>query len=374
MPSAQISALAVCEPLHCALAGTRDGTLYVWCLKTGNLLRVLDAHFKALTSIVVVGERVLTAAEDAVIHVWCARQLTVPPNAHTTQPSVAPLYSLSEHTLAITHLYAGVSTGGEDRVLSCSLDRTCRLWDLATRRCLLTVVLPVGLRCCQMDLLETMILAGGVDGVIYRVNLFVAPDELSAKQKDFRQPVGDVVHYDSQAPAHTQAYSAYRGHQAAVTAIEWSLDGSRLISGSEDGHVYHWDTVSHQRVLSITSLAGPIRSIRLMPKYSYLFSKAAPKSVPPPPPLLQKNFQRRVDTVKVVSIVKPDSRNLNCTEALRGVVTAPQNKHHQDDEQQNDDELSTLKTRLAKLAAENESLKKQNADMYRDMMAQMMTE
>ena len=326
-------------------AGTNTGILYTWHLHTGNLIRSLEAHFKRITAIRVVDDLVLTASEDAVIHVWQTGDL-----AHgDLDTSVAPCMTFTEHTMSVTGLWAGVATGMEDRFISCSLDRTVKLWDLSTGRCLLTVVAPVPITCAVMDYCETMVLAGGSDGLIYRVNLY--PQQPG---QDFRQPVGDAVHIGSDDVEPL----VFRGHASAITAMEWSIDGSRLYSGSEDGQVHIWDVTTLQLLSTISGMPGPISSLRLMPKPHYLFSKVAPLLAPPQP--LQKTFQRKCETIKSVSRVK-SQKKVDYFELLGRSTIASSNTS-------SSKQLEELKAQVKLLQEQNAKLTQVNQEMYNVML------
>lgn len=54
------------------LAGGQSGTLYIWEIGTGRLLRSWPGHYKAVTSLSVVGggSAFVSAGEDAIINVW----------------------------------------------------------------------------------------------------------------------------------------------------------------------------------------------------------------------------------------------------------------------------------------------------------------
>jgi pre-rRNA-processing protein IPI3 len=291
--------------------------------------------------------KIITASDDAMIHIWSAYDLM---DDSTSADPPAPLFSFSEHTIGVTKLTPGLSAGAEDRFVSSSLDRTCRLWDLKSKSCLLTIVAPAPVTSCRLDVLETVVVVGCSDGSLMRINLF--PD---VQGRDFRRPVADVVHIDY-ADQNDGASVRYCGHKSAVTCLEWSADGSQLISGDQDGQVHFWNAASGQLLQSITNLDGPVVDICAMHKCTDLFTKSAPKSKLSTPPQLQKNFQRRSDTL----IVQPT------TKVKRDYGTLIMEESTNLDQQ-----VIELQTEVSLLKAKNQELAELNQSLYRDMVTGM---
>lgn len=77
----------------------------------------------------------------------------------------------SSHSLPVTDLQVGVG-GHLSRVVSSSLDQTCRLYDVNSGELLCTFVFEVGICSVVMDPAEYRLFAGGSSGSIYAVNLF----------------------------------------------------------------------------------------------------------------------------------------------------------------------------------------------------------
>lgn len=76
--------------------------------------------------------------------------------------------TLSNHTHAITGIYSTVGTI-TGRLVTCSADCTCKVWDVPTRRLLLSIVCPAMLTAVAMDRLEQRLYMGCVDGRIFEV-------------------------------------------------------------------------------------------------------------------------------------------------------------------------------------------------------------
>ena len=88
---------------------------------TGQLLTSWRAHYKQITAICFTGEHafIVTAGEDGIINVWSLASVY-------DSAQLEPFITWSEHTLPITNLYRGLG-GARARIISSSLDRTCRV-------------------------------------------------------------------------------------------------------------------------------------------------------------------------------------------------------------------------------------------------------
>ncbi len=65
---------------------------------------------------------------------------------------------------------------------------------------------------------------------------------------------------------------SYRGHQAAITALDGTDDGRALASASADGQIRLWSTASSKLVRSIQAHAGPVTALSYAPSGDTLAS------------------------------------------------------------------------------------------------------
>jgi len=258
-----------CPELLRGLAGTADGAYcaggaaagkcYVWDVASGALLRQWDAHYKAVTVLAFTddGQLLITASEDAYVHVWrVARLVGVSPAERERPPE--PLYSFSEHTLPVTGIAVG-ACGCAARVATAGLDRSCKLWSLVTGEMLASVSYPSAATAVAMDSSERELYVGGGDGTIYGANLLGgAPAS--------RWGESDAV--DDGLAAPTAEGIAFHGHTAAVTALVVTADGSLLVSASLDGAVRVWDVNGRQTMHRIEQHKGGVTNLLLLPPVS----------------------------------------------------------------------------------------------------------
>ncbi len=220
----RISALAASPDGTRVVAGMENGNLAVWCLESGELVRVVEgAHFQAVRVIRFSpdGQLLATGSSDALIKVW--------PESPT---SLGPLYSFSGHSAAVTDLsFSSGAIGRTGRLVSCSLDGTARMFDLCDGQCLFEVKLPSPLTCLAIDAAETQMFCGSVDGNIYAADL---------------GPVGD-------------SQTVLKAHRGAVAALAWSPEERVLVSGGlEDGCLAFWEAQTRQllKTLSLGQKCG----------------------------------------------------------------------------------------------------------------------
>jgi len=242
----KIHALAATSDGVFLVGGGSSGKLYAWEIASGELLRTFDAHYKAVTTLCFTddGSVLVSGGEDGLVNVWLMTEL-VDQTLSRNQRTVSPLHSWSDHTLQITGLFIGAG-GISARLLSCSMDRTCRIWHIPSGTQLACIAFPSAVTSVAMDLAETHLYAGANSGLIYEVDLF--------------QPV-PIVAGDSSG-----SQQMFKGHSHAISSLALSSDGSALISGAADG-VRVWDTYSHQVTKIISHhQKGMITNVAVLPK------------------------------------------------------------------------------------------------------------
>jgi WD40 repeat protein len=130
-------------------------------------------------------------------------------------PNFAPSRQLIGHENAVSHLLA---TADGNTLISSSLDRTIRLWDVNAAT------------------------TGSADVVL---------DSQQRNQQARRKPEDQkaaILEAPGIQVATVEARTILTGHEDWVTALAVSGDGRRLISGDNSSHVFVWDLESHARV------------------------------------------------------------------------------------------------------------------------------
>ncbi|KAL5013002.1 hypothetical protein ScPMuIL_011553 [Solemya velum] len=104
------------------VSGSRDATLRVWDIDTGQCLHVLMGHVAAVRCVQYDGRRVVSGAYDYMVKVW-------------DPESESCLHTLQGHT---NRVYSLQFDG--NHIVSGSLDTSIRVWDVETGNCLHTLI------------------------------------------------------------------------------------------------------------------------------------------------------------------------------------------------------------------------------------------
>src|SRR5215212_2672565 len=69
------------------------------------------------------------------------------------------------------------------------------------------------------------------------------------------------------------------GHQGSVLSVEFSADGSTLVSGSRDGTIKFWDVATRTLKCTLTDQAKNVYGVRFSPKGDLLVSCGEDKMI-----------------------------------------------------------------------------------------------
>jgi pre-rRNA-processing protein IPI3 len=110
----------------------------------------------------------MTASADATAKVWLMHSIVSV--EQTDAPT--PFHVWSDHALPITDIQCTAGGFSGARVITVSLDHTCKIWSVANGTLLLTLIFPVALSACCIHPCETMLFVGGRDGIVYQADLY----------------------------------------------------------------------------------------------------------------------------------------------------------------------------------------------------------
>ncbi|KAJ3416699.1 WD repeat-containing protein 18 [Chytridiales sp. JEL 0842] len=219
----KLSSLAVSHSGRFCVGGGSSGRVYIWELASGNMPRMFDAHYKAVNVVKFScdDEAFLTAGEDGVLQVWLLGSVL---HKKENEDSAKAFRVYSGHHLPITDAEFSSDLFHRSRVFSCSADKTVKVWDIASKKALLTVAFPAPLTCIAVDPIGMHVYAGGKNGIVYQALLY----------KDIgNQRIAQLS--ENQISSDTGNERSYAGHRAAITSLALSFDSKILVSGSEDG-------------------------------------------------------------------------------------------------------------------------------------------
>ncbi|SCU87273.1 LADA_0E03004g1_1 [Lachancea dasiensis] len=247
------------------LASTPTGRLYIWEVKSGQLLTVKPlAHYQPITKIqsVMNGTYVITSGADARLMIWQTVDLV-------TQQDPKPIFTLHDHTLGIsdfcvsnahakTHLSGKLFTVSHDMTLRC-YDLNLHVW--AEPRLLATFTFPSALECVALDPADRACYVGGSQGV-YQVNFYYALG--SSQMLNLLSPEGNRIMscVESQPlqnlrELHTMGQIACpKISSVNSTKLACSMDGSLLVIGAKSGKCTIVDVFSKQPVRELQSIVS----------------------------------------------------------------------------------------------------------------------
>mmetsp|Transcript_48865 Transcript_48865/g.110897 ORF Transcript_48865/g.110897 Transcript_48865/m.110897 type:complete len:366 (+) Transcript_48865:194-1291(+) len=219
--------------------GGQSGTLYVWEVWSGNLIRSWHGHHKSVRCLGLTedGSFLLTGGDDAVVSVWSALDLLdssdLGAGVGGGQLSVRERFSWADHSDAVTAVHVGKGPGGLGRVATASLDHTVLIYDnVSSRQLLLTVACPAWVSSVALSGDEAWVYAGCGDGAIIALSLLESAGAIEALSER-------VV---------------LEGHSNAVTGLVLHGQGTVLVSASEDGTVRAWDAQATRQCVQVTHL------------------------------------------------------------------------------------------------------------------------
>lgn len=339
----RVTALAISPDGCYCVAGIAE-TIHIWQICSGKLLTVLSVHYQAVTSLRFTddGTHFVSGGQDGMVFVWNLGNVIAVGSTTDKQP----LYSFSDHALPVSDVYIGKS-GMRAYLVTSSLDRTCRIYDLASGNLLLNLVFPEPLTTVTMDHMDTRVYAGAADGSIYEFSLQSPP-----RMKEYH-----ITSEDTR--------NRFTGHKGAVKCVSCSLDGETLMSGGVDESVMIWHIPSRQLIRTLTH-KGAITNAFFCLAPRAMFDQEVKLT------LISSNFKRMIDTeatvaenhvVEIMVTGEADYGMLigspaGCTELSKmtsSTVCAARNGHSDGD--------GSLQE-LDALRAEVKSLKRANKDLY----------
>ncbi|VFQ62333.1 unnamed protein product [Cuscuta campestris] len=234
--------------------GGASGDIYLWQVASGKLLKKWHAHFRGVTCLVFIDDQSLlvSASEDGSIRVWSL--IMVFDDSMRKQAERPYEHSFSKHTLKVTDIVVG-SGGVNAIIISASEDRTCKVWSLSRGIVLRDVVFPSIIDAIALDPGEHVFYAGGRDGKIY----IGALNALSISNSNYGSHI----------------IGSLTEHSKGITCLAFSMDGFKLLAGSEDGLVRAWDTKSHSITRIFRHGKGPVNNILVIRPPSCMTSRTS---------------------------------------------------------------------------------------------------
>ena len=297
-----------------AVVASQSYNMHVWSVATGKEVMVLQGHTKKVTKVAVTpdGCHVVSCSHDCTVRMW---NVTSGKEALRSERHSAPVQGVAVlpngdvvsccgNTVRVwsscsgqqTQLFEG-HTGADlqvaafadgSHVVSCSADKTVRVWNVHTGR--------------QVRMFKTphQPLSVAVTPDASHIVLSLDPEtvrvwSLSKGEGEgavFQGHAGDVIGvavtpdgshvvscgYDMTVrmwKLHTgEETMVFKGHRNAVSGVAVTPDGSRLVSCSWDKTVRVWDVASGKEVLSLVGNSSFVHGVAVTPDGSRVVSCA----------------------------------------------------------------------------------------------------
>lgn len=123
--SDKITALIMSIDGNYCFGGTEQGTIFVWQVMTGQLIKIFSAHIKSVDTLAITPDSaiLISGGQDTLIRVWSVSDIL--DERTRDNRKVEPIHTWSSHSLGITSL--SVTGGSHTKIISSSLDRTCKV-------------------------------------------------------------------------------------------------------------------------------------------------------------------------------------------------------------------------------------------------------
>ncbi|CAG8593499.1 13548_t:CDS:2, partial [Acaulospora colombiana] len=283
-------------------------------------------------------------SEDAGLNVWLLSSVL----DDSTDEVPSPYYSWSDHSLPITDVACGIGDFCSARVLTSSLDHTCKLWDLSTGYLLTTFVFPTAITAVALDPAERMFFAGGRDNLIYQVNLYRKLDNSSFGIEITSVGGGGIIEDVASQHRENDTDDSIPSCSSPITTLSLSYDVTLILSGSQDGNVRVWDVNSRQMNPKVIR---PIISKRSSDEFDYV-------------PKTTRSFQNRTQQ----SLIPEDS---DAEESV--VLVLSDNTKIGDETTALQTKVSELQSELNRIRGHYQRVKGLHDEMYQELVSEFMT-
>lgn len=256
------------------ISGSYDRTIKLWNLKTGDLLRTIEAHSDRINAVTLSadGQSFAIACKNGTIKAW-----------KLGKGKVKEILRLNAHNAAVTCIK--FSLNGQ-LLITGSEDKTVKFWNLETGKLVKTLIgysahltdlaLPADGDYFASSALEPWVRIRQIaDGKLVRSvkslsaisSLAFSPDGLSLAAAGYNRQINFW-----QVPNYTKLWSA--NHGSSISSLAFSHHHSLIASAGEDKAIKLWHTQTGELLETIKEHDGAVTSLQFLahPKLHVLLS------------------------------------------------------------------------------------------------------
>ncbi|KAK7061157.1 hypothetical protein SK128_004741 [Halocaridina rubra] len=222
-----------CGPKYCVVGISEK--LYLYKLVSGRLIGVASRHYQPVTCVKFTpcGNYFASGGEDGFVYLWSMASFIDALHKHDSL-KIQPHFVLGQHSDKVTGV-AVTSSGIKGFLMSASLDRTARVYDLVTGRSLYNIVTDHDVMCIACNTLGSQVFLGHDNGTVSVASLLPHP------------PAGDIEAFRQTTIC----------HEGSVRCIAVTASGNQVITGGEDGEVKVWSITNVAQGISGMTIKEP---------------------------------------------------------------------------------------------------------------------
>jgi WD40 repeat protein len=212
------------------ISGSHDKTLKVWNLKTGELVDTLIGHYGSVNAVVLTpdGSKLISGSSDCSLKVWDLKSAEV-------------LYTLVGHRASVTAATI-VFTQNKQWLISGSYNDTLRVWNLETGREELTLG--------ERDMVRSIAVLDG--------------ERVISASEDGSLTVWKVGTWEKEC--------TLKGHSKPVCSVAVLPDRKQIISGSSDGTIKIWKIGTWENKATFTAHTAWVLAVAVTPDGKQIIS------------------------------------------------------------------------------------------------------
>lgn len=237
-------------------AGIKNDVL-VWEMVSGDLLSVLSRHYQKITALEFSHDNsyLVSGGEDGIVSVRDVTDIW-DDEAQKCEPYCS--------WTCYTNPVSAVKFGLRYRLYTSSLDCSVKVHDIPSRQIIMTLVFDDSVTSFCLNPCETSLFVGCSKGALVCHNLLQ------------RNPQSTVIQAASNDDNHS-TQQVKNAHNKKISCISCNMDGSFIVTGSDDQEVKFWDATSLQCVKSI-KVNGAVTNLLLLPAF-HGFTAASKTSI-----------------------------------------------------------------------------------------------